>query len=95
MKNKEAVVVTTENRGVFFGYVIDQKKVPSEITLKDARMCVYWSAATKGVLGLASTGPANGCKITSSVPEMVAYKVTAVLKCSPEAVEVWERGIWA
>ena len=91
---KNAVVVTTENRGVFFGYVKSDKS-PASIILKDCRMCVFWSSETRGVLGLAATGPQKGCRITHSVPEMTAYKVTAVLKCTPEAAEKWEAGIWS
>lgn len=36
MKEK-AVLVTTEFRGVFFGYVKDESKLPEEITLTNAR----------------------------------------------------------
>lgn len=94
--NGKPVVVTTENRGVFFGYLVDEPtKLPSEITLENARMCIYWSAATKGVLGLAATGPAKDSRITHAIPKLTAYKVTAVLDCSPEAAEKWEAGIWS
>lgn len=49
---KRAVVITTELRGVFFGYLDKEpKKIPAEITLKNARMCVYWDSTVKGVLG--------------------------------------------
>jgi len=40
--NGRAVVVTTENRGVFFGYVRDESKAPAQITLEKVRNCVYW-----------------------------------------------------
>lgn len=92
--NKKPVVITTEHRGVFFGYVEDDSNSPSEITLSNCRMCVYWSVETKGVLGLASNGPKEGCKITHSVPQMKAYKVTAILDCTPEAAEAWEKSLW-
>ncbi len=93
MKGKP-VVITTEARGVFFGYVVEGNKLPIEIELEQARMCIYWSTETKGVLGLASTGPGKGCRITHPIPKLTAYKVTAVLDCSPEAVEAWEKGVW-
>lgn len=95
MKKKKAVVITTEFRGVFFGYVADDKKLPAEIVIENARMCVYWSSDVKGVIGLAATGPTKGCKITHSVPEVKAYKVTAILNCTPEATEKWESNLWA
>jgi hypothetical protein len=92
--NKKPVVITTEFRGVFFGYVADESKAPSEITLEQARMCVYWSANVKGVLGLAATGPSKDCKVTHAVPKFTAYKVTSVTECSPEAAEKWEQNLW-
>ena len=91
---KKAVVVTTEHRGVFFGYIEDKSKLPAEITLTQARMCVYWSLDTRGVLGLASHGPKPDCKITHAIPRFVAYKITSLMECSPEATENWEKGIW-
>lgn len=93
--NKRPVVVTTEFRGVFFGYVKDDSKSPERIELEQARMCVYWSTDVKGVVGLAATGPTKECRVTHSIPSMTAYKVTAVLDCSPEAAEKWEAGAWS
>lgn len=87
-----AVVVTTSHRGVFFGYTNQPSN--GTITLEKARMCVYWSPAMKGVLGLASAGPDKDCKISNPVPELELHGVTAVMQCSPEAVENWERGVW-
>lgn len=92
--DKKPVVITTENRGVFFGYVEDDSKLPSEIVLTSARMCVYWSSATKGVLGLAAGGPRDDCRVTQAIPKLTAYKVTGVIECSPEATEAWEKGPW-
>lgn len=92
--NKKPVVITTENRGVFFGYVEDDSKCPAEIVLSQVRMCVYWSSDVKGVLGLASTGPTKDCRITHAVPSVKLYKVTAILDCSPESAEKWEQSLW-
>lgn len=91
-----AVVITTENRGVFFGYVEDGKdaELPTEIELKSARMCVMWSSSVRGVLGLAATGPNRECRITKKVPAITLYKITSVTDCTPEAVEEWEKGHW-
>lgn len=94
MKTKQAVVVTTEHRGVFFGYVTENSDLPNKITLENARMCVYWSADVKGILGLAATGPTKECKITHAIPSIVAYKVTAVLDCTNDAAAKWEKGVW-
>ena len=54
-EGERAVVVTTEYRGVFFGYATD---VSGEtIKLRAARNCIYWSAKARGFMGLAATGP--------------------------------------
>jgi hypothetical protein len=43
-RNKErAVVVTTEHRGVFFGYADDIDG--DQIELKRVRLCLYWGAS--------------------------------------------------
>lgn len=53
------VLVTTEYRGVFFGYAADTSG--DTIALTGARNIPYWDASTKGFLGLASAGPGNDC----------------------------------
>jgi len=88
MKTK-AVLVTTEFRGVFFGYVKKDKNLPDEITLTDVRNCIYWSADCGGFLGLAANGPTSGCKIGTKVPELRLFKVTSVSPVSDEAAKKW------
>lgn len=88
MKNK-AVLVTTEFRGVFFGYVKDEKKLPAEITLIGVRNCIYWSADCGGFLGLAAGGPTSGCKIGTKVDELRLFKVTSVTPVTDEAAKKW------
>ena len=90
MKNK-AVLVTTEFRGVFFGHVKDDKKLPSEITLTNARNCIYWHQDVGGFLGLASKGPSAGCRLGTVVPEVTLWKITSVTPVTAEAVEKWNR----
>lgn len=87
------LVVTTEHRGVFFGYGVPTSE--SEIRLEKARMCVYWSADVKGVVGLAATGPSSLCKIGLAAPAITLRGVTSVMECSPEAAAAWEKGPWA
>lgn len=86
---KKPVLVTTEFRGVFFGYVKEDKKLPDEITLTNVRNCIYWSADIGGFLGLAETGPSNSCKIGAQVDELRLFKVTSVSPVSPEAEKRW------
>ena len=89
---EQALLVTTAHRGVFFGY-----GVPSDgptITLKRARMCVYWPAEVRGVLGLTVTGPLGGSKVGPAAPEIMLRDVTAVATCSPAAAAAWEKAPW-
>jgi hypothetical protein len=57
------VVVTTDKRGVVFGYTANPHARPQVLT--DARMCLYWSADVGGVFGLADIGPTKDCKISA------------------------------
>lgn len=88
MKN-QAVLVTTEFRGVFFGYVKEDRKLPDEITLTKVRNCIYWASSMGGFLGLASKGPDNQCNIGSEVSELRLFKVTSVTPVSEEAAKKW------
>lgn len=88
---KKAVLVTTEYRGVFFGYVKDDKKIPQQITLAEARNCLYWSSDVGGFLGLAANGPSSSCKIGTQVPELTLYKVTSITPVTNEAAKKWKR----
>ncbi len=91
---EQAVMVTTEFRGVFFGYM-DKPPANSSITIKRARNCVYWSADVRGFMGLAATGPTKNCKIGPAVPTLTLNKITAVIEVTSMAAEKWEGGPWA
>lgn len=92
MENGErAVLVTTAHRGVFFGYA--NETGGETITLKRARLCVYWSADVRGFMGLASNGPTSGCRIGPAA-DIELRNVTAVVEVKPEAVARWESAPW-
>lgn len=91
----QPVVVTTEHRGVFFGYLNDDYDGGEQVELLQAQMCVYWSADVHGVLGLGATGPSKNCKITPAVPSLSLNKVTAVIGATPEAVTAWQAKPWS
>ena len=93
MKNRMVVVTTDKDRrGVFFGEFVSQTK--DKVTLKDARMAIYWSSATHGVVGLAGIGPQPGSKISPKIPQIELNGVTAVMDCTKEAVATWEEEKW-
>ena len=90
--SKIGLVVTTAHKGVFFGY-----GTPSDsdtIVLTDCRMCIYWPASVKGVMGLAVTGPLEGSRISPAVPVVTLREVTAVMEATEAACGQWEKGLW-
>ncbi len=89
---ERAVIVTTEHRGVFFGFA--RETDGEQIALRDARLCVYWSADVRGFMGLAGAGPTKGCKIGPPA-DITLRKITAVIECTPEAVKAWGSAPWA
>ena len=91
-KKDRAVLVTTAHKGVFFGYA--QKTDGATIKLRAARNCIYWTAAEKGFLGLASTGPGSGCKIGPAA-DIELRDITCVAECTEAAAAAWESAPWA
>ena len=89
---KKFLVVTTAHRGVFAGY----GKVTTNKTmrLENARMCIYWSAECKGIVGLAATGPKSGCKIGPVAPAITIQDVTAIFEATKEAEALWNSQPW-
>lgn len=81
------VLVTTEYRGVFFGYA--ENTSGDTIVLRGARNCIYWSAATGGFMGLAAAGPAKGSRIGARVDQIEVRKVTSVAEVSSAAANAW------
>lgn len=91
--DKQPVIVTTEWRGVFFGYLIENQ-APDKVVLSEARMCIWWSKSCKGVFGLAAMGPDSECRIGPAVSKQTLYKITSIVEVSDEAVQKWEAGPW-
>lgn len=85
------VIVTTEHRGVFFGYASDTDG--ETIKLRAGRLCIYWSADMHGFMGLAHLGPSRDCKIGPPA-DITLRKITSVLEATPAAVERWEAAPW-
>jgi len=90
-----AVLVTTDNRGVFFGYLEpSDDAAPDTVRLTNARNCVMWDRMTKGYLGLAATGPTDNCRVGPEVPVLKLYGITSVSEVTPAAVAAWEAAPW-
>lgn len=90
-KQKQPLLVTTAHRGVFFGY--GHVTTEKTIRLEDAQMCVYWTG-TKGVLGLASTGPGKGCRIGPPVKAITLQDVVSITECTANAEAAWKLQPW-
>ena len=88
-----AVVVTTQHRGVFFGYMPESDIKADVIDLRGARNCVSWSSDVRGFMGLASTGPNSNCRVGPSA-DISLRDITSVMKCTPAATEAWEKAPW-
>jgi hypothetical protein len=85
---KRPVLVTTEFRGVFFGYADDT--TGDTVILTNARNCIYWPSTNGGFAGLASDGPVKGARIGARVDKIDLRKVTSVTEVSAKAVDAWE-----
>lgn len=91
-EGERAVLVTTEHKGVFFGYARDTSG--ATIKLRRGRNVLYWPAETKGFMGLAVTGPLSGSRVGPAA-DIEVRAITAVVECRPEAVKAFEAGPWA
>lgn len=90
---EQAVLVTTEHRGVFFGYAT--KTDGKTIELTRARNCIYWPSSNQGFLGLAKMGPMDGARIGPAADAITLHGVTCVARCTPEATLAWEAAKWS
>ena len=87
----KAVIVCTDKRGVIFGYA--KKGIPNrrgQITLKKARMCLYWPASVGGVFGLGEIGPNADTKISAKLSGVCLEGVTAIFDVSKDAEKAWK-----
>lgn len=90
MEGLEPVLVTTEHRGVFFGWIDPTEKTNKlSVTLKKCRNCIRWAASVGGFLGLASKGPDQNCTIGTEAPSVILHDVTSVSDVTDEAAKKW------
>jgi hypothetical protein len=88
------VIACTEHRGVFFGYIKKKDVYKTTIDLRGARCAIYWCKEVQGVLGLANTGPVEGCRIGARA-DILLHKVSAVFMCTEQARQAWESAVWS
>lgn len=92
--HKQPVLVTTQHRGVFFGY-LDGDPSKERTRLTDSRNVVFWSTDVRGFMGLAAGGPTKGCRVGPSVPRVTLFDVTSVVECSEDAAKRFEDAPWS
>ena len=92
LNEEKMVVVVTQGNAIFCGWTTDTET--GAIKLRAARQAVYYSADTKGLLGLAANGPGKDSRIGPPA-NITVRNVTHVIECAPSAVKVWEDAKWA
>lgn len=93
------VMVTTQYRGVYFGYVEGEfadlaGQVDGAILLRHMRNCVWWDAELHGLGGLATRGPNVASKIGPAAPRGIVNQITGIWAVTPEAALAWESEPW-
>lgn len=92
MEEYPYVLVTTAHRGVFAGFL--KNREGDEVTLTQARVCVFWSKEVKGFVGLAVSGPIGSSRVSQAAEELTLTSVTSIAKCTEAAQQVWEKAPW-
>jgi hypothetical protein len=82
------VMITTKHRGVFAGYLLEERDNGSTVVLEQARCAIRWGTS-KGFLELASEGPTSNSKIGAVAPQVTLYDVTAKVLCTEKAEGAW------
>lgn len=90
-EGEQFVLICTEKRGVFAGWVTDPTADP--LPVRGAQMAVYWTKAMKGVTGLATIGPDAECRISEPC-DMTLVGITMVGKVTESARARWEAQPW-
>jgi hypothetical protein len=89
---EKCFVILTEFKEIFCGYSTDVSG--DRIKLRNARQAIYYSAESKGLLGLAVNGPGSGSKIGPAA-NIEVRRVVNVIECSSAAAQVWEKAKWS
>lgn len=94
-KKLRPVLITTANRGVFFGYLdSDYKEGAPNAKLTNARNCLYWSRTCGGFMGLAANGPLGDSRV-GAVASGEVRNITSVFDVTEAAEKVWnEKPVW-
>ena len=90
MKIGQVVMVRSSDAGVLYGELVARDG--SEVTLKHARKCWFWSgAATISELATRGTSKPSGCKFPMPTSgEHIVLGVCEVIEVTPKALKTLE-----
>lgn len=84
------VIITTQHRGVFFGYVEENADLEARaLSIRHAKMAIRWNT-TKGIGELALSGPNDGSIIGAEADIAALHDVTCVWYVTQEAAKKWD-----
>lgn len=89
-KTGQAVIITTERRGVFYGRLQSYDAAKRVAVLDNAIMAIRWGT-TDGLLQLAATGPTDDSKLSAVAPSIRLELCECVIGVSPAAEAAWKR----
>ncbi len=86
MTEQRFVLVTTEYRGVFAGFIESQDS--RTVVLTRVKCAIRWNT-DGGFLELAKKGPNDGSRIGSEAERITLYGVTSITDVTDKAREKW------
>lgn len=93
---RKMYLVCCETRIVLAGLATESEMKKEHPTLEEVRMVVYWPASNRGLLGLASSGPLDGARITPAAPSWtITSRVEGYGECSEESTRRFREEPWS
>lgn len=86
-------IVLTEFKEIFGGWS-ESDPAADIIVLNNVRQVIYFSADTKGLLGLAANGPGKDSRISNECPQVIIRKPINVLLANQAAIDKFSTVIW-
>jgi len=96
MKKGQAILVTDQHRGIYFGRYVSTLEGGNAIKLNRARHCYTYKAKggyDLGTFSLATTGPQAGSRIGPECT-ITIRDVATITECTDVATAAWEAATW-
>lgn len=75
---------------IIYGTLESHEEKTGKAVITDARMCIYYSQATGGEIGLAAIGPQEGSRLSAVSPRVEVFGVVQVADVTAAARAKWE-----